>query len=122
MILLIAGSRDFTDYEWLSEVVTQVLSETIDEVTVLSGTARGADQLGERFAEERGLEIIRCPAEWERYGKSAGYKRNLVMAKVATHAIIFWDGESRGTRHMINLCTDTGVKLRVINTNQKGTQ
>jgi len=116
MKLLIAGSRNFTDYRLLSDSVAQVLSDVTEPVTVISGTAKGADTLGERYAEEHGLEVVRMPADWDKHGKAAGFIRNKDMSKVATHAIIFWDGQSKGTKSMILLCKQGGVPVRVIAT------
>lgn len=100
--LIVAGSRTFDDYELLS---TSILTNfKIDEVHIVSGGARGADSLGERFAREHGCMMTRYPAEWDLYGKSAGYRRNEQMARNADACIVFWDGASKGTKHMINLC------------------
>lgn len=73
---------------------------------------KGADTLGERYAEEKNIEIVKMPADWDKFGKSAGYRRNESMAKIATHCICFWDGKSVGTKHMIDLCKNTNSKIR----------
>jgi len=114
MKLLIAGSRTFANYQILSQNVDNVLSKTLEEVAIISGTARGADTLGERYAEERGFEVVRMPADWDAHGKAAGPIRNKAMSNLATHAIIFWDGQSRGTANMIYLCKQAGIPTRVI--------
>lgn len=76
-----------------------------DEIpTIISGTARGADQLGERLAREHNFPLILMPADWDTFGRRAGVVRNEEMAKIATHCIVFWDGESPGTKHMISMC------------------
>ena len=116
MKVLIAGSRGFTDYTLLASKMNTILSESTEEITIISGTAPGADRLGERYAEENGLYLVRMPAEWDKLGKSAGFKRNVAMAQVATHAVIFWDGQSVGTSHMIDLCRKAGIPTRVIDT------
>ena len=102
MKLIIAGSRGFTSYETLKTHLHKLGLDN-KELTVISGCARGADQLGERWAQELGKPVIRMPADWDKYGKSAGYKRNEEMARIATHLVAFWDGSSRGTKHMIDL-------------------
>lgn len=87
----------------------------------MSGTARGADKLGELYAERVGVHIYRFPADWDTYGKSAGYRRNAEMAKFASGEnnvgvlIAFWDGKSRGTKHMIDLAKRYGLKVHVVN-------
>jgi len=81
---------------------------------VVSGTARGADKWGERYARRFNYIITKFPADWNKYGKSAGYIRNKQMAEYADHLIAFWDGESKGTKHMINLATKQGIIVDVI--------
>lgn len=116
--VIIAGGRNFCDYERLKKVCDSLLANRFKEgVTIISGTARGADSLGEQYARQRGLELIQMPAEWEKYGKSAGYRRNEEMAKEAGPGgglIAFWDGSSRGTKHMIETAQKHGLAVRVI--------
>ena len=112
MRLIVAGSRDFVDYEYLSAVLDGV-STYVDTIEIVSGCARGADALGERFAEERGMEITRFPADWGTHGRAAGYIRNVEMADYADALIAFWDGKSRGTRHMIDIATKKALFVSV---------
>lgn len=114
--VIIAGSRDFSDYELLKRICMRILAELAgaDEVTIISGHARGADRLGERFAREHHLPCDSCPADWKRYGKAAGPIRNAEMAKMADVLIAFWDGESAGTRSMIDLARSYGLAVYVI--------
>ena len=105
--LLIAGSRNYDDYEFLKRAVKD-LNQPID--CIISGTARGADSLGERYAEENNLNILRFPADWETYGKKAGYMRNEKMGKVCDLALLFWDCKSAGTRNMIYILNKLGKK------------
>ena len=114
MRVIIAGSRGFADYAFLRQKMDYLLSETPGGITIVSGGARGADSMGERYAGERGYEVARYPAEWEKYGKSAGYRRNAVMAANADALVAFWDGKSPGTRHMINLAMEKGLKIRLV--------
>ena len=79
------------------------------ELEIVSGTARGVDQLGERYALERGLKLKKFPANWDKYGRKAGYLRNKEMAEYARILIAFWDGKSKGTKHMIDLAQKYGV-------------
>ena len=79
----------------------------------LSGGCRGADMLGERYAKENGFRIERYPAQWEKYGKSAGPKRNLQMAEACDYVICFWDGESPGTASMMAYAKERKKPLRV---------
>ena len=121
MKVIIAGSRSFQDYETLKTYCTHILSHAVqrgEEVTVLSGTARGADELGELFANDMGFTVERYPADWEAYGKMAGFKRNKEMAENADALIAFWDGKSRGTKHMINLAKHRWLDYRVYEFNK----
>lgn len=102
MKLLIAGGRSFNDYERIKKVCDKALPK-FENVEIVSGTANGADKLGELYAKENGYPIKYFPAEWDKYGKSAGYKRNEQMAEYADAVIVFWDGESKGTKHMIDI-------------------
>lgn len=107
MKVIIAGSRGITEYEPFAEELDSLVEDEAMSITeVVSGTARGVDQMGERWAKERGIPVKRFPADWERYGKSAGYRRNEQMALYADGLIAFWDGESRGTKHMIDLAKE----------------
>ncbi len=119
MWVIIAGGRDFSDYELLKERCDHFLSLT-QGVVVVSGCARGADTLGEQWAQERGHEIIRMPADWNKHGKLAGPIRNSEMAKQAEALIAFWDGESRGTKHMIETARKRGLAVRVVRYPQRG--
>ena len=114
--VIIAGTRSFNDYEQLRDSCNSLLSEKqrTHTVVIISGTARGADQMGERYARERGYEIRQFPADWEQYGKSAGHIRNAKMADNADALIAFWDGESKGTKNMIDNARRKGLAVRVI--------
>jgi hypothetical protein len=81
--------------------------------TVLSGNARGADILGEMWAKNNSIPCELYPAEWDIHGKSAGYIRNSTMAENAEALIALWDGESRGTKHMIDLAKKKGLKYHI---------
>jgi len=109
--VIIAGSRDFEDFDKLCDVCDFMLQNKLD-VQIVSGAARGADKLGEKYAKERGYKIIQYPADWS-LGKKAGYIRNEIMAKNADALIAFWDGKSKGTNHMINLAKQHNLKIKI---------
>jgi len=114
MKIVIFGSRNFSDYELLKKVCDKIIRKlSPSSVTIISGAARGADTLGERYANEKGYDLERYPAEWDRYGKSAGYRRNEKMARIADIGIGFWDGKSKGTRHMIETMKKLGKKVYI---------
>ena len=113
--IIIAGSRDFNDYKLLKYKLDRLLINK-SFVHIISGTARGADQLGERYAAEHDLIVEYYPAEWDKFGKSAGYRRNEEMAKDADALVAFNkhpDG-TKGTNHMINLAKQYNLAIRVV--------
>ena len=111
--VIVAGSRTFNDYDLLENKLNLLLKDKLN-VQIVSGTCYGADLLGEKYANKHKLDIKRFPADWNKYGKSAGYIRNKEMANYADACIVFWDGISRGTMHMINLAKDKGLKLEIV--------
>lgn len=113
MKVIIAGGRFFDDYDLLKEKVGKILKNA-KNITIISGAAKGADTLGENYGYEMGYEVISMPANWDKYGKAAGYRRNEDMAKIADACICFWDGKSKGTGHMIDLAKKYNLQLRVI--------
>ena len=113
--LIVAGGREFTDYARTEAYLKTALRKRhASEVTVVCGLARGADTMGLQFAREYGIAVEEFPADWAKYGKSAGYKRNAQMAYDATHLVAFWDGKSKGTKHMIDIATAEGLYVKVI--------
>jgi len=113
MKIIIAGGRDFDDYEMLCRRVDNILSRQT-EIEIVSGRAKGADQLGERYAKERGYIIKMFPADWNTYRKAAGYIRNTEMAEYADALIVFWNYRSKGTEHMINIAREENLLIRII--------
>lgn len=110
MRTIIAGSRQGVR---LADVRAAV-DECGWEITqVISGTARGADRLGEAWATEHGIPISRFPAEWGGLGPRAGYLRNLKMAEAADALIAVWDGDSGGTRNMIDVAMKRNLLVSV---------
>jgi hypothetical protein len=111
--LVIAGSRSWTDYSSLKSVLDD-FTKSHKVTEIVSGTAKGADTLGEKYAKENGIPIKRFPAKWNdmsepclkktnkygEYNALAGHKRNEQMAKYCDFAIVFTHG-SRGSKDMI---------------------
>jgi hypothetical protein len=107
---IIAGSRGIWQYELVEKAV--VNSGFLVSV-VISGTANGVDKLGEKYAIDHAIPLERYPADWDAYGKSAGYRRNQQMAEVADALIAVTNG-SKGTQHMIDIATAGGLKVYVL--------
>jgi len=111
MRVIIAGSRSITDYHIVEEAVKE---SGIEVSVVISGVARGVDSLGEEYALRHGVLLERYPADWDRYGRSAGYIRNTEMASKADAliAIMIKEG-SKGTEHMIQEANRCGLMVYV---------
>jgi len=101
----IIGSRGFNDYE----LVKTVMNEYEGVEVVVSGGARGADMLGERWANENGIKTLIFKPDWDKYGKSAGFIRNKDIVRNSDLIIAFWDGQSKGTKSSIDLCENYKV-------------
>ena len=114
--IIIAGGRDFMDYNLLKEKTNKILQEkrVSHKIVIISGCARGADTLGLRYASENTFDVEEYPADWDKYGKKAGYMRNVEMAENADALIAFWDGKSKGTKHMIDISKERNLPIRVI--------
>ena len=131
--IIIAGGRYFNDYQLLKDSCNHILSEAINigaEIIIVSGKAKGADSLGERYAKKNNFKVEEYPALWQdfsepcsrrtrhdgsAYNALAGMKRNKEMAKVSDALIAFWDGKSTGTKNMIDLAKEFNLQSRVIN-------
>ncbi len=96
----VGGSRTIDSYELIKSALDSLL---VEGDIVLSGNAPGADRFGERYAEETGLESKIIPSEWDKHGLKATMMRNEVILKASDFVICFWDGESQGTRHMLEI-------------------
>ena len=111
--VIIAGSRTFEDYELLCKKCDTYLS-SLSDIEIVSGAANGADRLGEKYARSKGYAIKQFFANWDEYGKSAGYRRNEEMAKYAHALIIFWDSQSKGSKHMIDLAKKYNLAIKIV--------
>lgn len=109
-VILVAGGRDFDDYARVKADLAKHNPEVI-----VSGMARGADKLGVKYANENGGQLKEFPAQWDKYGKSAGYKRNQQMLDEGKPdlVLIYWDGISKGTKHMLDIAKRAGVKVQL---------
>jgi hypothetical protein len=117
--VIIAGGRDFDDFRTLSKVCMHMLQHK-KNVEVVSGTANGADKLGEQFARFMGYPIKQFPPNWDEFGKAAGHIRNKEMGEYGDALIAFWDKSSKGTGGMIDIATKLNLKVKVhIYTNVK---
>lgn len=101
MKVAIIGSRGFNDYELLK---SRLLEHVKVIECIISGGAKGADSLAERFAQEYNIPTKIFLPDWKQFGRSAGIVRNKEIVKEADLCFIFWDGESKGTKSVIDFC------------------
>ena len=126
--IIIAGSREFNDYKLLEKHCLNIFRElksdgyntNKDIIEIVSGGAKGADSLGEQFANTYGLKIKKFIPDWDGLGKRAGFVRNSDMAIYAKQdlelgvLIAYWNKSSKGTKHMIDLARKHGLRLFII--------
>ena len=118
MRIVIAGSRGFQDYALLDQTLDRILDKQIEPVELVSGHAKGADLLAERFAKENDLPIHIIKPDWKTYGRAAGPIRNRQMLDYAMEelslVVAFWDGKSKGTKNTINTAKSLGIPVEII--------
>lgn len=115
--LAIVGSRSFTDYTLLKHTLEDLYPDRTNITEIVSGGARGADMLAERYAKEYGIRMIRLSPRWitdKVYNPRAGFERNEQIVKRVDHVIAFWDGKSTGTRDSINHAKRLKRRLDVV--------
>lgn len=121
--IIVAGTRTFSDYELLRNRLDDFISKLKQkhpdkQVVIITGAAKGADQLGSFYARNHNIPLKEFPADWTTYGKVAGPIRNQQMLDYALHEIpvliVFWDGESRGTKNMMNIAKKHNVQTEIV--------
>jgi len=115
--IIISGTRYFEDYELLCATLDKFVGDITDNIEIVSGTCRGADSLGERYAKEHNLAVKKFPAYWNAFGKRAGIMRNAEMADYANALVAFWDGKSKGTKNMICEAKKRGLRTTIVRYN-----
>ncbi len=113
--LIIAGSREITDYEVVKKAY---FDSELKAIEIVSGTARGVDRLGEQLAKELELPIERFPADWDKEPRIGGFLRNEEMAKYASGLLAVWDGKSNGTLDMVKRMKSKDKLVKVFNISQ----
>ena len=113
--VVIGGCRDYNNYNIFKIHVDHLLQNIRNEfsIVIVSGGASGVDAMAERYAKENSLPFELFEADWKRYGKSAGPKRNEQMVQVADYVIAFWDFHSRGTKSLIEFTNQCNKPLRI---------
>lgn len=120
LYVIVAGSRSFNDYSLMTVKMNRLLENYPNsEIVIISGGARGADRLAERYAREYNIALKIFPADWDKFGKSAGYRRNEQMHSYISQfpnrgCVCFWDGSSKGTQHNFKLAERFHTPLRIV--------
>lgn len=112
--IIICGTRTFNDDELLYDKLDKITKDMTD-VEIISGACEGADNIGEKYAKDKGLLLKVFPANWDKYGAAAGPLRNEQMLNYALQekalVVAFWNGKSRGTSNMIKIAKNSGVTV-----------
>lgn len=111
--VIVAGGRDFNNYDLLKQKLDIYLAN-LNNIVIISGKAEGADRLGEEYAKENNYKLVMYQADWNTYGKAAGPIRNKQMAEYGEYLIAFWDGKSKGTKNMIEVAKELGLKIKIV--------
>lgn len=109
MKVAVVGSRTFNDYYMMMDCL-----DVLKIAEIVSGGAKGADSLAERYANERSIPLTVFKPEWDRYGKGAGFRRNATIVDHADLVVAFWDGSSKGTQHSINYAKARNKEVIII--------
>ena len=114
----IVGSRNYVDYESFKTNTNNTLEkwdiqiENID--SVVSGGARGADSLAEKWAKENNISVTIFKPDWKSLGKKAGILRNTDIVNESTHLIAYPMKDSIGTWDSVRKATKKGILCEVI--------
>lgn len=113
--VIIAGSRGFWSQDLMDRTMDSLLqNKQAEPIEILSDNGRGAPRFGEIYARKRGYSLKHFDTDWDQYGKAAPYLRNLEMTDQADACVVFWDGETRFEKYMINAAKFTKIPVRVI--------
>lgn len=110
MKIAIVGSRNYPDRDAVAAYIRKLPADTV----VISGGAKGVDTWVVDHASKRGLKTIIVPAQWNLYGKRAGYLRNRQLVEEADKVVAFWNGDSPGTHHTINIADELDKPCEII--------
>ena len=117
--IVVCGGSKFNDYPLLESSLNKIFKEYSDDtIEIVSGHAKGADYLGEKYADEHNFKCTVFEADWKQYGRAAGPIRNSKMLEYAKQenpmVVAFWDGESRGTKDTLTKAQIFGIFSKVV--------
>lgn len=120
MKLMVCGSRTITDKDWIFKQIEDYIKELkAEDLVIIQGLAKGVDIIAKEWAENHNIKTLDFPAEWDKYGKSAGFKRNVTMVDECDCCLILWDGVSLGTKHDITLCKSKNKPHKIVSYSTK---
>ena len=109
MKVLVCGGRDYNEFQYGYNVLDKI--HEIDGISmIIHGDARGADTIGKHWAFTNQIPYLSVPAEWNRYGKSAGYKRNSKMLEFKPDVVVAFPG-GKGTEMMCDLAENNDIPV-----------
>lgn len=111
--LAVVGSRSFNNYNLLRDKLDKLKEKYLIN-KIISGGAKGADTLAIQYAKENNIRYYTHTADWKSFGKSAGYKRNILIVNDCDYLIAFWDGVSKGTKHSIDIAQTYCKQVNII--------
>jgi hypothetical protein len=108
MVVAVVGSRGFRNYAFLEDML-----RSFPISRIVSGGAKGADSMAEKYAQERSKPVVIYRPEYSKYGKNAPLVRNKAIIDASDICVAFWDGKSRGTKHAISMAKKAGKELHI---------
>jgi uncharacterized Rmd1/YagE family protein len=114
--LIVAGGRNFTDYDLMRNTLDKIIDTKLKEfeIVIMTGGATGAAALGMLYAHEREYAVEVTNTNWDLHGESAGYKRNTEMIETSHGSVVFWNGDSKCSKHMIDITIKAGKPCLVV--------
>lgn len=106
----VVGSREYPNLEEVEEFIGSLPPDC----TIVSGGAKGVDTAAKQAAKKWDFKYVEWPAEWNKYGKQAGFYRNYQIVYNCDIVVAFWDGYSSGTKHTIDIAREQGRRCIVI--------
>lgn len=110
--LAIVGARTFTDYDKMCQIIDQWIKDNGTPDQIISGGAKGADSLAERYAQDHQIPIIILKPNW-RQGRGAGFATNTDIIAEATHVVAFPSPSGKGTQDTIKKAAKKGLSVTV---------
>ena len=107
--VLVCGGRKFNGWTAMQRALDRIRPDVI-----IHGAAAGADSMAGRYAQENGIECQEFPAEWERYGRSAGYRRNQEMLDEGKPDLVVAFPGGPGTQNMVKISRHQGFDVNII--------